>query len=415
MIRFSLLVFAACAVATTLPLSAAEEIPCSLDPLLEAPANWQMTQDQFEKKFSAGENDLFTWLTKDRTRAKLARKKYSDAVIDLNVFGGEVPVQEAIVDFSDGRLNMVSLSIYNRGDGGSISKDDFSKYFMLSGKGMGGIVGVKPRRKEADAKDGLLTSGYSWYSQKKGAALLEHNEKAMEGGDIEFLRLRFARPDAEGALASSMSHSRGGSAARLGDLPVNVVEADSGDVFVANVPMVDQGDKGYCVVAATQRVFEYYGIGADMHQIAQISNADPESGTSPLKMAKELDKIDYRFNTRLEIIGLGRPFTEVDKKKGKYYVGKPVDERKFLKEIRSYVDAGLPLLWGLELGKFPERPNLSPQTAGGHMRLIVGYNDKDGDVIFSDSWGAGHEYKKMKMSDAYRASSGLFVLKPTVH
>ena len=393
----------------------AESIPCPLDPLLEAPTSWQMNQDQFEKEFMAGQNKLFTWLTKERTRAKLARKKYTDAVIDLNVFDGEVPVQEAIVDFADGRLNMVSLSIYNRGDGGSISKEDFSKYFMLSGKAMGGIVGVKPRRKNADAKDGLVTAGYSWYSQKNGTALLEHNEKAMEGGDIEFLRLRFARPNAEGALATAMTQSRGGSAARLGDLPVNVMKDDSGDVYVANVPMVDQGDKGYCVVAATQRVFEYYGIGADMHQIAQISNADPESGTNPIKMAKELDKIDYRFNTRLDIIGLGRPFTEVDEKKGEYYVGKPVDERKFLKEIRSNVDAGLPLLWGLELGRFPERPNLSPQTSGGHMRLIVGYNDEDGDVIFSDSWGAGHEYKKMKMSDAYKASSGLFVLRPTVH
>jgi len=49
------------------------------------------------------------------------------------------------------------------------------------------------------------------------------------------------------------------------------------------------------------------------------------------------------------------------------------------------------------------------------MRLIIGYNDKTEEIIFSDSWGAGHEAKRMKMSDAYKASHGLFVLKPTVH
>lgn len=394
---------------------AAESIPCPLDSLVDAPGNWQMTQDQFEKKFSSGKKNLFTWLTKDRSRGKLSRSKFPGREIDLKVFKGEVPVHEVTVDFADGRLNMVTLSIYNRGDGGDISKQDFSSHFMNAGKSMGEGLGVKPRRKEADSKSGLLTAGFSWYSQQSGTALLEHNEKALEGGDIEFLRLRFARPDAKGALASSMSHSRGGAAARLGDLPVNVVEADDGDVFISNIPMVDQGDKGYCVVATIQRVFEYYGIGADMHQIAQISDADPESGTNPLVMAKELDKIDYRFNTRLEIIGLGYPLTEVDEKKGEYYVGKPVDERKFLKEIKNSIDDGLPLLWGLALGRFPERPNLSPQTSGGHMRLIVGYNEEDGDIIFSDSWGAGHEHKKMKMSDAYKASLGLFVLKPTVH
>ncbi|MFN7342690.1 MAG: hypothetical protein ACK5TA_05075, partial [bacterium] len=97
-------------------------------------------------------------------------------------------------------------------------------------------------------------------------------------------------------------------------------------------------------------MFEYYGIGADMHQIAQISDADPNKGTSTLTMAKELDKIDYRFKTRLEIIGMGEPLTEVKEEKGEYYVGKPVDERKFLLAVNSYIKKGIPLLWSLQLG-----------------------------------------------------------------
>jgi hypothetical protein len=155
-----------------------------------------------------------------------------------------------------------------------------------------------------------------------------------------------------------------------------------------------------------------------MHQIAQIAEADPKRGTSTLTMAKELDKIDYRFRTRLDTIGMADgsgKLTSVEVKKGEYYVGKPVDERKFLKEIRSHIDSGLPLLWSLELGRFPEKPQLNPQTAGGHMRLIIGYNDEEKDIIFSDSWGAGHEIKRIKMPHAYAATHGLFVLKPTSH
>jgi hypothetical protein len=49
------------------------------------------------------------------------------------------------------------------------------------------------------------------------------------------------------------------------------------------------------------------------------------------------------------------------------------------------------------------------------MRMIIGYNDSTEEIIFSHSWGAGHESKKMKMSDAYKATQGLFGLKPTVH
>jgi hypothetical protein len=398
--------------------SDAKEIPCDLDPLLSVPANWEMTPDSFEEKYTQDKNRNFVWLNSDRTRAKLSRKLYGNVVINLTAFGGKVPVQEAIIDFMDGKLNLVTLSIYNRGDAESITEADFTERFTTSGKAVGETLGTAPRRKDAKPGSGLLTAGYSWYSAKTGVALLEHNEKAMDGGDREFLRLRMARPGAKGSLATSLTHSRGGAAVRQGDLPDNLKKSDNGDIFISTLPMVDQGDKGYCVVATVQRVFEYYGIGADMHQIAQIAEADPQRGTSTLTMAKELDKIDYRFRTRLDTIGMadgGGRLTSVEVKKGEYYVGDPVDERKFLKEIRSHIDSGLPLLWSLELGRFPEKPQLNPQASGGHMRLIIGYNDEENEIIFSDSWGAGHEMKRIKMSHAYAATRGLFVLKPTSH
>ena len=392
----------------------AKSVPCPIDSLIKAPGNWKMTVDEFEKTFTSNGNKQYVWLTEDRTRAKLSRKLYGNAVMDLTAFDGQVPVQEVIVDFADGSLNLVSASIYNRADSGPIATEQFAERFKTAGKVMGEILVAKPQQRKADAKNGLLTEGYSWYSQATGVALLEHNEGALGTADREFLRLRMARPGAKGSLAASMLHTRGGAATKLGDLPRNVKKEDNGDVLISNMPMVDQGDKGYCVVATVQRVFEYYGIGADMHQIAQISEADPKQGTSTLTMAKELDKIDYRFKTRLDIIGMGQPLTEVKEEKGEYYVGKPVDERKFLKAINSYVDKGIPLLWSLQLGLFPEVPQLSPQTSGGHMRMIVGYNEKTQEIIFTDSWGAKHEAKRMKMSDAYKASHGLFVLTPTV-
>ena len=48
------------------------------------------------------------------------------------------------------------------------------------------------------------------------------------------------------------------------------------------------------------------------------------------------------------------------------------------------------------------------------MRMIIGYNTRDRKVIFSDSWGAGHEMKRMDFEDAYKATHGLFVMHPTV-
>ena len=69
------------------------------------------------------------------------------------------------------------------------------------------------------------------------------------------------------------------------------IEGDKGAIYVGNLPMVDQGNKGYCVAATVQRLFEYYGIGADMHQIAEIAGSDPRRGTSTLEMARKTVKL----------------------------------------------------------------------------------------------------------------------------
>jgi hypothetical protein len=54
-----------------------------------------------------------------------------------------------------------------------------------------------------------------------------------------------------------------------------------------------------------------------------------------------------------------------------------------------------------------------PQTRGGHMRLIIGYNPKTDEVVYTDSWGKGHEYKKMPMAQAYACSMAVYNMSPT--
>jgi hypothetical protein len=399
----------------TVAASSAEKpaMKCGLDGLVAFPQAWELTPDQLEKDFGGEKGKHMKWLTEDRTRAKFSRTLYGNVVIDLTMFEGQMPVEEVVVDFADGKLNLITVSVFNRGDGGEITKEEFEKRFKLCGAAMSKGLQARPSASKADKQQGLLSEGYRWNSPS-GVALLEYNEGALTDAAREFLRLRVSRKGAPGGLAASMLSSRGGAAVRLSDLPRNVRKDESGNVTVGGLPMVDQGNKGYCVVASVQRLFEYYGIGADMHQIAQVAEADPKKGTSTMSMAKELDKIDYRFKTRLKILGMTAEKGGLVEVERDFIVGKPVDEAAFLKKIRTYVDDGLPLLWSLQLGQFPETPDLNPQANGGHMRIINGYNDKDHTIVFTDSWGAGHERKTMKMSDAYQATNGLFVLQPTV-
>ena len=83
---------------------------------------------------------------------------------------------------------------------------------------------------------------------------------------------------------------------------------------------------------------------------------------------------------------------------------------KFIRGIREQTVRGVPLFWSVQLGVYPE-PGI-PQNAGGHMRLIIGYNEETGEIIYSDTWGAGHERKKMPDDWAWTITHNLFYLNP---
>ncbi len=414
MVRFNVPTFAVligfwCIIANNSPAQE-KSLDADLDPFIQLPGAYKLTPEDLPKMFPKGNwnrNPYFKWLRADKTRAIFQKKDGQVLKVNLSLLGGTVPIEEAVIDFKDGKFLGVTISIFNRGDGGSIDSADFNKRFQEMGKHLGKQLDIRPTRKEAKPTQGLLTSGYIWISAR-GKAVLEHNEEAP--GNTEFLRMRLAQRKAQGAYEAA-TQARAGATVRLSDLPKNVVRDAGGTVFVNNIPMVDQGSKGYCVVASAQRLFEYYGIACDMHQLAQIAGSDPERGTSSIETNRELGAIDHLFKTRFSCLAVRDRAGLVELVDNKY-VGDAVPEDDFHKMIHKNVEAGIPLLWSLQVGQYPEEPPLKEQTSGGHMRMIIGYNDKEKKILFSDSWGAGHELKKMDAHDAYRATSGLFLMKP---
>jgi hypothetical protein len=386
-----------------------------LDSLVDIPAVWSLKPADLDAACAlpAGvamqKNPYFNWLTKSRDRAVFMHRPYTNLTVDFSLFEGAVPLEEAVVDFLDGRLNGITFSLYNRGDSGEIDRDELDRRLKICGQKIGALLGVKPVAKKANPTQGLLMEGWIWIS-KNGMATLEYNPEALQG-QPEFLRLKIAPRDAKGVFAAAFQGRP--TAVRVSDLPRNVVR-EGDDVYIKGMPMVDQGPKGYCVVATTQRLLEYYGIPADQHQIAQVAESDAKSGTNSLAMSEALGKIDYRFKTRFKIHAMGYDGRLVQVDERKMTVGRDFPQSQFEKVIKKSIDDGIPLLWGLTLGEYPEDPPIALQQGGGHMRMIIGYNDATRKVIFTDSWGAGHELKRMAMDDAYRASHGLFTMTPTV-
>ena len=84
--------------------------------------------------------------------------------------------------------------------------------------------------------------------------------------------------------------------------------------------------------------------------------------------------------------------------------------RRFQTKVKENTDSGVPVLWGVMLGLAKESD--IPQAAGGHMRLIIGYNPKTDEMIYSDSWGKGHELKKMSWDKAWAITQMAYIFLP---
>ena len=390
------------------------ELEASLDPFLKLPGAYQITPSDLTKAYQQEnyeENPYFSWLDEKKTRAIFKKRPASNVFINLTILEKSVPVDEMIVDFKGGKFQGCTISVFNRGDSGTLDREEFKKRVQAIGKHVSKQLDSRAKTRTENKSKGVLTSGYVWKSSR-GIAALEYNEEA-KNGKAEFVRLRLARKGAEGVYAAAMN-DRSTATVRKSSLK-ELVTRDGNATYIKNIPMVDQGAKGYCVVASVQRLFEYYGISCDMHQLAELAGSDPKMGTSTLETNKQLGKIDFQFKTRytcLAVGGSGYGLTEL--KDGKY-VGDPIPQKDFERDITRSIDKGIPLLWSLQLGIYSETPPLNEQTSGGHMRLIIGYDLENRLLFFSDSWGAGHEKKSMSIDDAYKCTSGLYSMVPTTN
>lgn len=362
---------------------------------------------------------------------------------------------ETIVKGKNGKVGMFTFSVYNRGDHGEMSATDLDKKFNSLKLKLDETTGKKHR--DVSKNGAVKLTAYLWKTDTTAFQL----EKSSTGNRAQFLQLRVA--SLKDANAGNKTASRSG-------LKRNVKEEENGDVWIQNIPMVDQGQKGYCACASSARIFQYYGRNLSMHQVAEMAGSTAAGGTSMSAMVSAFRKVAGKLNSRIlvvyeypktiakdkpsqsqlksgirELIGDINKYQSAAKKKEKALtingkVGgrlsskiysfeimnyipqmdpeiykeimvKKSSYRRFQTNIKKYIDEGVPVGWCLQLGMFKE-PKI-PQVGGGHMRLIIGYNEKTDEVIYSDSWGAGHEKKSMPMANAFCMSNVLVVMPPT--
>jgi hypothetical protein len=400
---------------------------------------WQQSADDFMKG-EAGRN--FRWLSTTTRDAARCPPGTPLTCFDLKVW-------EAVVRFEADAPKRLEVSVYNRGDAGDIAEEAFLSQVSAMRAALDAHAGAKG----ADLPDQRVAGKAKleraiWVKDADQFVLTWSSTGRRNDFRAEYIQLEAtpydAKADPRKARGSAVTQARADMLTPE-ELKAKVTRKEDGAVYIADVPMVDQGQKGYCAVATAERILRHYGTDVDQHVIAQLANSSAGMGTDPVQMMDMLKKAGVKFGVKVKIlygmewrklVGEFRDYSKFAKRAGKREVSIPRsgvimidalyaqldpetyrqyrteklkrDYETFQRDIRKYVDLGVPLAWSVQLGLFPE-PGL-PQAGGGHMRLIIGYDTANSQIVYTDSWGARHEYKTMPMDQAWTITCSLCVM-----
>jgi len=391
-----------------------------------------MSSSQFGDNIAMG----FQWVSVAHDAVQNTRK-------NILLFGQ--PVCQVLVNFDHEKPKEISALFYNRGDMGSIDRPHYENLIKSLISTISTATKTAYVARGKDAANAVKVDGVIW-NTPSASLLLEYSctKTPQMPFRAEFVRLRITPPEKpKTVLDQPFSSSEKPTFVGVNHITRN---AASGDVFIKDIPMVDQGQKGYCVVATVERVLRYYGVKVDENELAQIANSDASKGTSMLAMTQSLKKLTARFRIRvrmlyeLDLRVLIADYNVVAKRAKENPINSGVvsdpdqvyayeifaqinpdilresraknrtARSAFIRQVKTHVDTGIPVLWGVISGVMPEQ--FKAPKPSSHMRLIIGYNEKTDEILYSDSWGIGHELKRMPTADAWAMTIDMSTVEP---
>ena len=263
----------------------------------------------------------------------------------------------------------------------------------------------KPVKQQYGSGRGIkqLIQRWDW----KGHALL------LATQEDEYVSLR---------ITSSASADNKGRGQKISDAALrklttqNITKRSNGDVIIGNIPMVNQGPKGYCVPATFERYLRYMQIPADMYILAMAGQTEIGGGTSLSAIISSID--GYISSQSRTMKQLNQPIK--------------------VRTIQKYIDKGLPMIWTMfssetynqyanqrtkarksvtdwktwsnETQTSARSTELAKDMRSAHACMIIGYNKETGEIAVSDSWGPSYKERWITAEQAEQVSQGSIYL-----
>jgi hypothetical protein len=202
---------------------------------------------------------------------------------------------------------------------------------------------------------------------------------------------------------------------RRGAIQDNVKTLPNGDVVIENIPMSNQGSRGYCAIGTLAMITQYYGLSLNIDQLAAkagYKEGDTDNAiVIPIYQAaakeaklrmKQKDEFDFRDAMRE--VEKGKPLLVwrwFDRERDEFH-------SEFAKKFAGDAAALLP---DPRKDKEDQKKWASSAT-GGHASLVTGFNKARGEVLFTESWGEETRNRRMRAEEMEAAVYVLFEFEP---
>lgn len=347
---------------------------------------------------------------------------YAAYAKDYQLFGA-MPYSVALYSDESGLVTAVSIVFANKGDFGStagFAQDHFKGGTVAEPKSLEEAM----NRDEATVSQALTTVLGEGKTERYGEGKTRRKIIRWDWNGHAFLLSNEGGEYVSLAIVASATADAGGRTALTRDAEVkqrlasSIEKKPNGDVYLTEIPMVDQGPKGYCVPATFERVMRTMGLEADMYLLAMVGQSNAGGGTS-VELLLE--------NLRHQVLSKGRRIKE-----------ESIKELR-IRDVKRYIDEGIPVMWRLcsmeAYNKAADQDTAgrakitdwkgyadqlttenaelvkSPKPASNHhLCMIIGYNETTRELAVSDSWGPRFELRWVPLAVANWASSGAIVM-----
>lgn len=350
---------------------------------------------------------------------------YAARAKDYQLFG-TMPYSVALYADKDGFVSSMSIVYANKGDFGSTAgfgQDHFSGGNTATAKSLGEAM-TRDEETVAKALTSVLGEGKT---QRYGEGGTRRKITRWDWNGYAFLLSNEENEYVSLGIVSTDMANAGGRSTRVTDAEIrqriasSVVKEKNGDIYLSEIPMVDQGPKGYCVPATFERAMRTMGLEADMYLLAMVGESSAGGGTSVPKLME---------NVKSQVVSKGRRIKEDSLKELR------------IRDFKRYIDSGIPVMWTMcsvsEYNKVTDKNTEVRKTvtdwsahaktiaaenaafgktakpeSNYHICMIIGYNEETQEIAVSDSWGQRFERRWVPIATANWVSGGaLFMILP---